>query len=126
MQDTLHRLAADALNVLLGAQAQSFALDCYTSNPRTMHWCALADITGAFGGQGMFGLFLAGLTFVVGYYSSDGDLVTPSIVLLLLGGILVPSLPSQYQTLALTLMFAGGVVAVMQLLGKYVFAASVR
>jgi len=115
-----------AWNRFLPAQTQGFALDCYTSSPREMHWCALADITAAFGGQGLFGLALSALVFLGGYIITDGDIVTPSIVLLLLGGILIPSLPTQYQMLALTLMFAGGVGAVMQLLGKYVFGPSVN
>lgn len=126
MQATLTILATAALNRLFGALTQGYMLDCYSNNPRRMQWCALNDITAAFGGQGLFGLLLAGLVFVGGYFVTDGDIVTPSVVLLLLGGILIPGLPSQYQTLALTLMFAGGVGAVMQLLGKYVFSASVN
>jgi len=117
---------AAAWNSILATLTQGFALDCYTDNPRTMQWCALEDITAAFGGQGLFGLAVASLVFVGGYTVTDGDIVTPGVVLLLLGGILVPSLPGQYQTLALTLMFAGAVGAVMQLLEKYVFGASVR
>lgn len=112
-------------NRVLGVLAQSYALDCYTNNPRSMLTCALDDITAAFGGQGLFGLTVAGLVFIGGYIITDGDIVVPSVMLLLLGGILIPGLPAQYQTLALTLMFAGGVGAVMQLLGKYVFSASV-
>lgn len=116
----------DALAAVSWMLAQSYALDCYTANPRGMHWCAFADLTAAFGGEGLFGLVVAGGVYLGGYKVADGDLVVPSVVLLLLGGLLVPSLPAQYQTFALTLMFAGSVVAVMQLLAKYVFSPSVR
>lgn len=122
MQATL--LLAVLWTRLIG-QSQSFMLDCYTNNPRMMHICALDDITAVFGGQGLFGLTVAGLVFVGGYFVGDGDIVVPGVMLMLVGGILLPSLPVQYQTLALTLMFAGGVGAVMKLLGKYVFSASV-
>jgi hypothetical protein len=119
------RFLLAALWIQFIAQSQSYAVDCYTNNPRMMHVCALDDITAAFGSQGLFGLTVAGLVFVGGYFVTDGDIVVPGVMLMLVGGILVPGLPAQYQTLALTLMFAGGVGAVMQLLGKYVFGPSV-
>lgn len=124
---TWTHLADTATAVLLALQSseESYMLDCYTNNPLGMHWCALADITAAFGGQGVFGLTVGALVFVVGYFVTGGDIVTPSVVLLLLGGILVPSLPAQYHTLALTIMFAGAVGAVMQLLNRYVFTTGI-
>lgn len=109
----------------LVAQVDGSALDCYTNNPLEMHWCALSDITGSFGGQGLFALTVSGLVFIGGYQVTDGDLVLPSVVLMLIGGILIPSLPAQYMALGLTLMFAGGVAAVMQLLDRYVFSQTV-
>lgn len=117
------RALLESLHAVLAAQQT--ALSCYTSNPLGMHWCALDQISAAFGGQGVFGLFVGGLVFTVGYFTTDGDVVTPSVILILLGGILIPSLPSQYQMLAATLMFVGGVGAVMQLLNRYVFGGAV-
>lgn len=125
MTTTLLQNALQAATQLPVAQSTSYELGCYTNNPLGMHWCALADITTAFGGQGIFGLMVAGLVFLAGYNVTDGDIVTPSVVLILLGGILIPSLPTQFQLLAATLMFAGGVGAVMQLLDRYVFGGAV-
>lgn len=125
MSRLLHDLTEDALLRLPVAQSTSYELGCYTDNPLGMHWCALADITAAFGGQGIFALMIAGLVFFAGYSVTDGDIVTPSVVLILLGGILIPSLPPQFRMLAATLMFAGGVGAVMQLLDRFVFGGSV-
>lgn len=116
----------DGLNaVLVQVNGDSYMLDCYVNNPLAMHTCAIDDLTAAFGGQGVFGLTVSALVFIGGYFITEGDIITPAIVLMLLGGTLVGSLPAQYQTLALTLMFAGGVGAVMQLLDKYVFSAGV-
>jgi hypothetical protein len=125
MTHHLQLMVSMAWNWVLGTLTPGFMLDCYTSNPRQMHLCAFSDIAGAFGGQGVFGLVVAALVFVGGYSVGDGDIVTPGIVLMLIGSVMIPSLPAQYQTLALTLMFAGAVGAVMQLLGKYVFGATV-
>lgn len=111
---------------IIATGSGEYMLDCYVNNPRQMHTCAFNDIGLAFGGQGVFGLAVAALIFVGGYNTSDGDIVLPSVVLLLLGGILIPALPAQYTMLAMTLMFAGAVGAVMQLLGKYVFGPSVN
>jgi hypothetical protein len=115
-----------ALTKLLAVGGGDYMLDCYVNNPRQMHTCAFGDMSASFGGQGVFGLAVAALVFIGGYNTGDGDIVLPSVVLLLLGGILIPALPSQYQMLAMTLMFAGAVGAVMKLLGKYVFSASVN
>lgn len=117
----------DAVHAMLIAQVSGseYMLDCYVTNPLAMHSCAMSDLAGAFGGQGVFGLTVSALVFIGGYFITDGDIVTPAVVLMLIGGMLVPALPGQYQTLAVTLMFAGGVGAVMQLLDKYVFSAGV-
>lgn len=112
--------------IIVASTSSDYMLDCYTNNPRSMHTCAFGDMAGAFGGQGVFGLTVAGLVFFGGYTVGDGDIILPGVVLMLLGGILIPSLPPQYEGLALTLMFAGAVGAVMQLLGKYVFGPSVN
>lgn len=123
----LTTIALAAWTRLVGSVGNGeYMLDCYTNNPRQMHNCAFDDIAGAFGGQGVIGLAVAALVFIAGYNIGDGDIVLPSVVLLLLGGVLIPALPAQYEMLALTLMFAGAVGAVMQLLGKYVFGASVN
>jgi hypothetical protein len=126
MTHHLQLMVSMAWNWFLSTLTPGFMLDCYTSNPRQMHICAFNDIAAAFGGQGVFGLVVAALVFIGGYSVGDGDIVTPGIVLMLIGSVMIPSLPAQYQTLALTLMFAGAVGAVMQLLGTYVFSASVN
>lgn len=95
-------------------------LACYTDNPMGMLECGLADLAGAVGGQAMFAL-LAGGTIIFGYYkASGGSLATPSVMLLLLGGLMIPSLPAQFATMAQVLMFLGLVGAVLAGLKKYV------
>lgn len=95
-------------------------LSCYTDNPQGMLACALSDLAGAVGGQSMFAL-LGGGTILLAYYkASGGSLATPSVMLFLLGGLMIPSLPSQFQTMAQVLMFLGVVGAVLAGMKKYV------
>lgn len=95
-------------------------LACYTDNPQGMLTCALDDIAAAVGGQAMFAL-LGGGTLIFAYYkASGGSLATPSVMLFLLGGLMIPSLPAQFQTMAQVLMFLGLVGAILAGLKKYV------
>lgn len=91
-------------------------LECYTGGGN-MLWCALDQITAAFGGQGLFGLMTGGLV-ILGMYALSKDVVVSAVVALVFGGILVPALPGQYQALALSIMFAGGVAALFGLANK--------
>lgn len=95
-------------------------LGCYTDNPQGMLECALSDLAGAVGGQAMFAL-LGGGTVIFAYYkASGGSLATPSVMLFLLGGLMIPSLPANFQVMAQVLMFLGLVGAVLAGLDKYV------
>jgi len=95
-------------------------LACYTDNPQGMLGCALGDLAGAVGGPSMFALFGGGL-FIMSYYlASGGKLATPSVMLLITGGLMIPVLPPNYQIMAQVIMFLGLVGAVLAGLDKYV------
>lgn len=112
----LEHILLAGLDTVIGAAAPE--LGCYTGANNHL-WCALDDLTAAFGGQGIFALLLSGFIITGGYVLTDGDLASPGVLVFLLGGILVPALPNQFQTLAQTIMFAGGVAAVMALFNRY-------
>lgn len=95
-------------------------LSCYTDNPQGMLGCALGDLAASAGGQSIFALFGGGLFIMAYYLASGGKLATPSVMLLLLGGLMVPVLPAGYGTMAQVIMFLGVVGAILAGLDKYV------
>lgn len=95
-------------------------LACYTNNPQGMLTCALSDLAGAVGGESMFALLGGGLIIGTYYLASGGSLATPSVMVFLLGALMIPSLPVQYQGMAQVLMFLGIVGAILAGLDKYV------
>lgn len=95
-------------------------LSCYEDNPLGMLECALADMAASVGGQGMFALLGGGLFIFVYYIASGGKLATPSVMLLITGGLMIPVLPAQFALMAQVIMFLGLVGAILAGLDKYV------
>lgn len=94
-------------------------LSCYTDTPTGMLECALGDLAASVGGQSMFALLGGGVLIFSYYKASGGSLATPSVMLLLLGGLMLPVLPTHYQTMAQVVMFLGLVGAILAGLQKY-------
>lgn len=82
--------------------------------------CALTDIFAALGGQGLAGLIISSFVIIPFYFAGEGDIGTPAVILMLLGGIIFSALPPHYQTVALTLVVFGVVAAFLRVLESYV------
>lgn len=80
---------------------------------------ALTDLAGAVGGQEMFGLIGGGTLMLVLYLASDGGMATPAVVMTLVGGLLISTLPPGYQTMAQVVIFLGLAAGVWAVLRKY-------
>lgn len=94
----------------------SFA--CYESSPFDMLSCALDDMALAAGGAEVFGLLVGGMTMLVFYVASKGRLGAASTVTVLIGGIMMPTLPAEHQAAAVSVMFLGLVAGLFQVLRK--------
>lgn len=82
--------------------------------------CALSDLFAALGGQGLAGLIIAGFVVTPFYFAGEGDIGTPAVILMLLGGIIFSAVPPQYQTVALTIVVFGVIVGFLRVLEAYV------
>jgi len=80
----------------------------------------LDTLTSAFGGPGLFGLFLGALLFVVLYVAADGNLTVPTVALVLTGTVTVSMVPGQYQQLAVSVVVIGVAAALWQAAQRYV------
>lgn len=106
----------DRLTALLAQQAPS--TDCYEAG-NGMFQCALGDIVAPFG-DAVFGLIAGGAILLGLYYAGDGSLATPTVVLILLGGILIPMLAAGYGGLAMTLTVIGIAAGFWGLFRRYI------
>jgi len=95
------------------------ALDCYLDGQGWLQ-CALDQMVAATGGEGVFGLLVGSTLLLTFYIVSGGRLATASTLTVLIGTIMVPSLPSQYQTVAVTIMFLGLFGGLLKLAERYV------
>lgn len=105
--------------VLVGATD----LDCYTngSTPEDadMYGCMVDDATGAFGGPELFGLFAGGALILALYVASDFDPAAPTVGTILVGSVLIPTLPAQFASVGLAIMLMGGVLGVFVVAQRY-------
>lgn len=103
---------------------QSIADSCYFGGDGLA--CALNQLTGAFGGQGLFGLFLGSVIFVAFYIGSSGELAPPTVALILVGTVAIPMVPGHYERIAYGVVVIGLSAAVWQVLQQYVMSGAVR
>lgn len=82
-------------------------IDCYTTSGNDLLTCALDDLVGAAGGDALFGVLIGGTALFALWWVSDGDLALPAVVAILSGALLTSVLPSEYDTIAKTVMFLG-------------------
>lgn len=85
----------------------------------------LTDLTAATGGEALFGI-LAGGAIVLAFYVGGGrDLATPTVLTILLGSVLIPMLPGQYQQLGLSLIIVGIAAGIMAIANRYILRLGV-
>ena len=99
------------------------SLSCFTGVERPsdlFYDCIMADMTGAVGGEAMFGLLAGGLIMLVLYLAGDGDMAVPTVTTILLGSVMVPALPPQYTQMAYAIVVVGIAAAIIGLAGRYV------
>lgn len=73
--------------------------------------CVLDGMFAAGPSPTLIGLIMAGTLVTSLYVAGDGTVIVPAVVTILLGSILVPTLPPQYTTLAYSLVVIGITVA---------------
>ena len=61
--------------------------------------------------DGLFGLVVAGTLVTSLYIAGDGTIVVPAVVTILLGAVMVPILPPQFQLFAYSIVALGIVAA---------------
>lgn len=98
---------------------QTQELSCYTGG-NDMLTCALSDLSASVGGDGVFGVLVAGCMLLAFYIASDGGLATPGVLTALLGGIMMEPLPGQHEAIAMTIVLIGLTAALMSGANKYV------
>lgn len=82
-------------------------LQCYVADGSNMLACLLADISASVGGEQWLGLLVGGVILVGFYIVSGGRLEVPTVVLILLGGAIVPMLPGHLAQLQTTIIILG-------------------
>lgn len=81
--------------------------------------CAAQSLVEPFG-IALFGLLVAGGMILGIWFAGDGDLATPAVLAILLGGIFLPVLSGGYVRIAQMFMFLGLVAALLAVARKYV------
>lgn len=93
-------------------------MSCIT-NSQSWLQCALGDLTAQAGGEAAFALLAGGTTILV-LYLLDRSMATASVVLILAGGFLIPTLPAGYGSMAGTLVMLGVAAGVFSIAKRYV------
>jgi hypothetical protein len=82
--------------------------------------CAMDTIVGAFGGPGVFGLLVGGVLILALFLAGNGNITTPAVVLVLIGGVTFPLLTGSYGAIARSFTFLALAAAVFAVLRRYV------
>lgn len=96
------------------------ATSCYEEGNDIMG-CIADDAVAPFG-TALFGLLVAGGMILGIWFAGDGDLATPAVLAILLGGIFLPFLSGGYVRIAQMFMFIGLVAALLAVAQKYVMS----
>lgn len=88
--------------------------------PNNGGWqCFVESTLGTLGGQAMAAFIIGGILMLSIYMASGYHPAPPAILAFVLGGILIPALPGQYQAVGTTIMLMGLVVGVWAILKNY-------
>jgi hypothetical protein len=88
--------------------------------------CIIDQYTVAFGSDALFGLLIGVVLFMSLYFAGDGDMATPTVALILLGGVLIPTLPGSYAQIGMSIVTIGLAVALWQVIKRYVLSAGAQ
>jgi hypothetical protein len=97
---------------------QTTEVQCYSTGD--MWACMVADLAAATGGELNFGLVVGGMLMLAMYIAGDGEIATPAVLMLLLGGILTPILPGGVRQVATGLMLMAVVGGAFVVARRYV------
>lgn len=81
--------------------------------------CMLQSVVAAFGGELVAGFVLGSVVVLALYIASSYHPAPPSIGTMLLGGLLIPFLPAQYQGMAQVVILMGFIIGVWVFLRRY-------
>jgi hypothetical protein len=96
----------------------------YTSGGNLLE-AVLNDLTAATGGEALFGILVGGAILLAFYIGGDRDLATPTVLTILLGSVLIPMLPGQYQQIGLSVIIVGIAAGIMAIANRYVLRLGV-
>jgi len=84
------------------------AVGCFAEGTQgDLFACALDGVFAAGPSPGLFGLVVAGTLLTSLYIAGDGTIVVPAVVTILLGAIMLPVLPPQFQLFAYSIVVLG-------------------
>jgi hypothetical protein len=92
--------------------------NCITGSKAWLQ-CALNDLTAQVGGEAAFGLLIGGIV-IMSLYLVDRSMATASVILILAGGFLIPTLPAGYAGMAGTLVVLGVAAGLFSVGKRYV------
>ena len=96
------------------------SLGCYVDHPTAMvDACILPQLVAAVGSESMFGFLVGGVLVAGLWLAGDGDLATPAVVVVLLGGVLLPTLAADHREIALAFVFVGTAAMIVAAIEKY-------
>ena len=97
------------------------SFDCYggVGSSDVLADCTLPQLVSALGGEGLFALFVGGVAMYVMWEAADHEPAVPATVAILSGGLLLPILPSEYATVARTIMLLGLAAGIYAVARRY-------
>jgi hypothetical protein len=93
---------------------------CYTDTSSNIIDCTVEGLHAGAGGAEVLGLLTASVLIVSFYVASNGGVAAAAVLTSVAGGVLVTTLPTQFQSTAQIVMFAGLVGAILALANRYV------
>lgn len=112
-----------------GTDFANSTASCYVNNTwSTLNSCVFPDLAGATGGSdALFGLML-GMSILVPMYVADDEsrLGPPAVLLILLGGSLLPMLPGNMRGAAWTVIILGVTAGIAVVANRYVLNVGVK
>jgi len=84
------------------------AVSCFAQGTEgDLFGCALDGLFAAGPSPGLFGLVVAGTLVTSLYVAGDGTIVVPAVVTILLGSVMLPMLPPQFELFAYAVVVVG-------------------
>ena len=81
--------------------------------------CVVDGVFGAEPAPSLMGLLMGGTVLTSLYIAGDGSVVVPSVVTILIGAAMIPTLPAQYVGMAYTVTAIGVAVAVFSMWTRF-------